>query len=59
VTILAFEVLFFAGFLYSFAPSPKAPTFGALNPYNLCLGYNSEFQYTPASSFSLNSLPAN
>ena len=36
-----FEVVFFAGVLYPFAPSPKAPTFGALNPYNLCLGYKS------------------
>ena len=32
-------MFFFAGFLYPFAPSPKAPTFGALNPYNRCLGY--------------------
>ena len=37
-----FEVVFFAGFLYPFASSPKAPTFGALNPYNLCLGYKSD-----------------
>jgi uncharacterized protein (TIGR02266 family) len=29
-------MVFFAGFLYPFAPSPKAPNFGALNP---CLGY--------------------
>jgi hypothetical protein len=34
---LFFEVVFFAGFLYPFTPSPKAPTSGALNPYNLCL----------------------
>jgi hypothetical protein len=38
---LFFEVVFFAGFLYPFTPSPKAPTSGALNPYNLCLGYQS------------------
>jgi len=42
VTILAFKKVFFAGFLYPFAPSPKVPTFGALNPYNLYLGYKSQ-----------------
>jgi hypothetical protein len=39
VTVLAFEVVFFAGFFYPFAPSPKAPTSGALNNHNLCFGY--------------------
>ena len=34
-----FEVVFFADFLYPFAPSPKAPTSGTLNTFNLCLGY--------------------
>jgi hypothetical protein len=33
------KYFFFAVFLYLSAPSPKAPTFGALKPYSLCLGY--------------------
>jgi hypothetical protein len=42
VMLSLFEVVFFAGFLSPFVPSPKAPTFGVLNPDNLGSGYKSE-----------------